>query len=65
LLEKCKKAQKLLVRKPQENGPLEGPWRSWRKNIKGDPIEIISDDLDWTGLEYYSLEIFCEHGNEP
>jgi hypothetical protein len=50
----------MLVRKPQENGPLGGPGRSRKNNIKGVSIEIISEDLDRTGLEYYSLEIFCE-----
>jgi hypothetical protein len=41
---------RLLVGKPEGNGPLGRPRHGWIDNIKMDLLEIGWGDVDWIGL---------------
>jgi hypothetical protein len=43
-------AYRLLVRKPEEKGPLGRPRRRWVDNIKMYLLEIGCSGVDWIGL---------------
>jgi hypothetical protein len=45
-----RKAQKLLVRKPEGNRPLGRPRCRWVYNVKMDILDIGWGGLDWIGL---------------
>jgi hypothetical protein len=59
-------AYRILVKKSEENRPLERPRRRWVDNIKMDLRKKgWVNGLDRSGLGLGPVEGSCEHGNEP
>jgi hypothetical protein len=61
-------AYRILLGKPEGNGPLERPRRRWVDSIKIDLREIGCEGMDWSdrsGSGYGPVDGSCEYGYEP
>jgi hypothetical protein len=65
--EEKRNTYRILVGKPEGEGPLGRPRHRWVDNIKMVLREIGWDCMEWVDLaqDKRSVEGCCEHGNEP